>query len=189
LITDAGSSKGKILAELNGSLPPGTRFVGSHPLAGSEQTGPAHARADLFDGRVVVITPTRRTAADDVKSVTQFWESLGAQVVRMTAAAHDRVLASTSHLPHAVAFALAASVPQRNLHLAASGLRDTTRIAASDPELWAQILLSNQTEVLRSLDRFESSLAALRQALEKRDKPRLVKLLAQAKRKRDALGS
>jgi cyclohexadieny/prephenate dehydrogenase len=189
VITDAGSTKAYIVAELDGALPPTARFVGSHPLAGSERSGPAHARADLFVDRVVVVTPTGRTTADDLQTVTQFWKSLGAKIIEMTPTAHDRALAATSHLPHLVAFALAASVPPRDLPLAASGLRDTTRIAGSDPELWAQILVSNQFEVLKALDRFEQSTAALRQALEAGDKKRLVKLLTQAKRKRDALGS
>jgi prephenate dehydrogenase len=189
LITDAASSKRQIVAALNGSLPSGTRFVGSHPLAGSEQSGALSARADLFAGRLVVITPTRRTRTADIEAVSCFWESLGAGVVQMTPAAHDHALASTSHAPHAVAYALAASVPKAHLSLAASGLRDTTRIAASDPELWAQILLSNRSDVLLSLDRFENCLAEVREAIRQGDEARLIKLLAQAKRKRDALGS
>lgn len=189
MITDAGSTKADIVTRLDAELPATARFVGSHPLAGSEQSGAAHARADLFVDRVVVVTPTRRTPRDDLLVVAQFWKSLGAEVVEMTPAAHDRALAATSHVPHLVAFGLAASVPAADFPLAATGLRDTTRIAGSDPELWAQILLSNQREVLKALDRFERSTTALREALAQADEKRLIKLLAQAKRKRDALGS
>ena len=115
----------------------GPRFVGSHPLAGDHRTGPEHARADLFDGRTVVVTPTRATRPAAVTEVSGFWESLGANVTTMTPAEHDAALAMTSHLPHLVAVALAAATPTELLPLAASGWRDTTRIAGGDPKLVA----------------------------------------------------
>lgn len=194
LITDVGSTKGWIVGQIdvllqNGSLPEGTRYVGSHPIAGSEQTGVAQADAELFEGRVVVVTPTARTAEADVTAVSDFWSALGAEVRRLSPEAHDAVLAATSHVPHAAAFALAASVADEDWPLSAGGLRDTTRIAASDPELWSQILLTNRDEVLKSLERYQQSLDGLRDALRQGDKTRLLELLQEAKRKRDAVGN
>jgi len=189
LITDAGSTKVEIVRQLDGSLPGSAPFVGSHPLAGSEKSGSAHASGDLFKGRVVVVTPTRRTPKAALDVATEFWSSLGATVAPMSPASHDRALAATSHVPHVVASALVSSVREADFPLASTGLRSTTRIAASDSELWAQILLSNSTQALKSLDRFDQSLSALRKAIRQNDTPQLVKLLGQAKRKRDALGN
>jgi hypothetical protein len=106
----------------------------SHPLAGSEKCGVEFARADLFDARVVVVTPSRRTSADDAQAVADFWSGLGASVLMMSPEAHDKALAATSHLPHLVASALAAKTTSADLPLTASGWRDVTRIAAGDPK-------------------------------------------------------
>lgn len=194
LITDVGSTKGRIVGEIDelfakGVLPVGTRYVGSHPIAGSEQTGVARADAELFHRRVVVVTPTPRSAEADVAMLSEFWAALGAEVRQLTPDAHDAVLAVTSHMPHVVAFALAACVPDDHWPLSAGGLRDTTRIAASDAELWTQILLSNRDHVLEALERYEQSLDGLRAALRQGDPAPLKQLLSQAKRKRDALGN
>src|SRR3954469_3517791 len=140
LITDAGSTKASIVAAVDAGLASrrsGPRFVGSHPLAGDHRTGPEHARADLFDGRVVVITPTEHTRPAAVTEVSGFWQSLGANVRTMKPGDHDAALALTSHLPHIVAVALAAATRTELLPLTASGWRDTTRVAGGDPELWA----------------------------------------------------
>jgi prephenate dehydrogenase len=189
LITDAGSTKGSIVTRLDAVLDPQVRFVGSHPLAGSEKQGPAQANADLLVDRTVVVTPTARTRPQDRDDVEAFWTALGARVVRLSPAEHDRALAETSHLPHLVAAALANSVATTNHRLSAGGFRDTTRIAAGDPELWAQILLDNRAHVLAALEPFERSVAALRQSLETSDLWELTRILRQAKNKRDALGS
>jgi len=189
IVTDAGSTKSDIVAAVDNKLPRGVRFVGSHPLAGSEKNGPDNATADLFEDRVVVVTPTRKSDPDDVARISEFWSALGAKVLQTSPADHDRALAGTSHLPHLVAAALAAATPEPDWALCATGWRDTTRIAAGDPELWRQILLSNQANTLKSLTRFEKTLKSLRAALERNDGPRLERLLADAKRTRDALGS
>jgi len=189
LITDAGSTKETIVEQLKDRLPRQARFVGSHPMAGSEKQGPADADPDLFVGRTVVITPTRRNPAADVDELEAFWSSLGARVVRMSPAAHDRAVAATSHLPHLVAAALADAVPLAGMPLTAGGFRDTTRIAGGDPELWTQILLDNRENVLRALQPFEKIVATFRQALEGGERSTLKKSLTKAKLKRDALGS
>lgn len=193
LLTDAGSTKEAIVTQVEGGWSAeqsGTvRFVGSHPIAGSEKNGPAAASADLFEGRVVVITPTERTAPEAVGGVTALWQSLGARVVTMSPAAHDAALARTSHLPHLVASALAAATPAELLPLTAGGWQDATRIAAGDVALWREIFLANRGPTLKALDDFETVLAQLRQALEAADAQRLAELLAEGKRRRDAVGS
>lgn len=185
LIADAGSTKAHIVESLDEQLPRGARFVGSHPLAGSEKTGPQHARADLFEGRVVVVTPTRRTARGDAQAITQFWETLGARVVSMTPVAHDAAVAATSHTPHVVASALAAATNLRDLPLVAGGWLDTTRIAGGDEELWRQILLDNRENTLAALQRFQASLTDFRAALEAADGAKLKQLLKQGRKRRE----
>jgi prephenate dehydrogenase len=189
LITDAGSTKAELVRQLNGKLSDRVAFVGSHPLAGSEKNGPDNARADLFEGRTVVVTPTRKTSNTDVKRTVEFWSSLGANVTVMSPEAHDQALAATSHLPHLVAAALARITPVDDLPMTAGGWRDTTRIAAGDPEMWTQILSHNRGNVLTSLEKLEKSLAAFRSGLQQKDSKRLTKLLSEAKRVRDALGN
>ena len=115
LITDAGSTKQSIVDALDGSLDRGCRFLGSHPLAGSEKAGAANAAADLFDGRLAILTPTKNTRAEDFDLLEQFWQSLGSVVIQMTPEEHDQALALTSHLPHMAAAALALTVPRKVL--------------------------------------------------------------------------
>jgi prephenate dehydrogenase len=192
LITDAGSTKAQIVRALQRfsrkDPPRGVRFVGSHPLAGSERSGPAEAQAELFEDRVVVVTPMTSTRSADVTLVREFWESLGARTLTMSPSRHDRALAATSHVPHLVAAALSASVPEAYRELSAGGLRDTTRVAAGDPELWRQIFSTNRRDVLRWLQRFQKTLRTFQQALRNDQNGRLAKLLAKGKKHRDALG-
>ncbi|MCU0959576.1 MAG: prephenate dehydrogenase/arogenate dehydrogenase family protein [Pirellulaceae bacterium] len=189
LITDVGSTKEWIVRQLAQRLSGGPAFVGSHPLAGSEKTGPEQARADLLQDRVTVVTPGPTSRAEEVEAIEQFWSALGARVLRMTPAAHDRVLAATSHATHVIAAALAAVTPPAALPLVASGWQDTTRVAAGDPALWLPILMTNRREVLKSLRDFEKVLAAYRDALRREDAARLVQLLEAGKQIRDAVGS
>jgi prephenate dehydrogenase len=189
LITDVGSTKDGIVKALEGPLSRGARFVGSHPLAGSENTGVKHARADLFEDRVVIVTPGQTTAEEETSAVIDFWSALSARVVRMTPQRHDEVVAGISHLPHVVACALAEATESAQIPLAASGWRDTTRIAAGDPALWTPILLANRTHVLKGMDEFEKTWAALRSAIDQGDEAVITRLLEEAKRKRDAVGS
>lgn len=193
VLTDVGSTKERIVAELeedwDGHRRRGVAFVGSHPMAGSEQSGVAFATPDLFVKRTVVITPSRKTRLEDFSRVRQLWQSLGASIVRCSPRSHDRAVAMISHLPHVVASALSASVSQTDLDLAATGWRDTTRIAAGDVDLWKQILTQNREHVLAALDEFQEVLGNFHKALEQNDDARLVKLLALGKKHRDALGN
>jgi len=193
LITDVGSTKAEIVRQLDRALlkkgESRATFVGSHPLAGSEKTGPQFARADLFEGRAVVVTPTRRTPESALKLTESLWTSLGAIVSQKTPQDHDQAVASISHLPHVIASALAANTPTEDLCLAAGGWLDTTRIAAADAELWRQILSDNRRNVLKSLTKFEKVLAKYRRALENDDQNKLLQLLEAGKQHRESVGN
>ncbi|MEX0819145.1 MAG: prephenate dehydrogenase/arogenate dehydrogenase family protein, partial [Pirellulaceae bacterium] len=192
LITDAGSTKLEIVRSVDAALKDAANrvaFVGSHPMAGSEKTGPAHAQADLFDGRVAVVTPTEQTSDEARQQVERFWQQLGSKVICMSPEDHDRSVATISHMPHVIASALAASTPDEDLQLASTGWLDTTRIASGDPDLWRQILADNRAGVLKSLDKFEKVLASFRQALERDEQEKLLQLLEAGKQRRDSLGN
>jgi cyclohexadieny/prephenate dehydrogenase len=189
LLTDAGSTKAAIVARLDGRLPDDVAFVGSHPLAGSEKRGPEHADADLFEGRVTVVTPGPHTDPAAVERTAAFWRALGARVRLMPPEEHDRALALTSHLPHLVAAALAGTLPDSLHELAATGFRDTTRVAAGDPALWTAIFAQNRGAVLQALQRLGDRVGEFRAALEAEDWTALTTLLTQAKKVRDALGN
>lgn len=187
LVTDAGSVKRAICRELATGLPAGVTFIGSHPLAGSEKRGFEHAVADLFSGRLCVITPNDNSPAEELARLRRFWEFVGMDVTEMTPAAHDRSLARTSHLPHLVAATLAAQLEDRDRLLAATGFRDTTRIAAGSPDVWTGIVLENADELLAALEDYERHLSSMRRAIEARDVSGVRRLLNEAKRRRDAL--
>jgi prephenate dehydrogenase len=157
-------------------------------MAGSERRGFENADPDLFEGRITVVTPLEDTSRDDLSRLKSFWASLGSAVIELSPEAHDRAVAEISHVPHIVAAVLASTLSEANRSLAATGFRDTTRIAAGDPRLWSPILLSNLDEVIHSLDAFTKALGCFRKALAGRDDDALTQLLSEAKTKRDALG-
>ncbi len=169
LITDAGSTKGTIVEAAEADPTARSKFVGAHPIAGSERSGVAHASADLFEGRVCVLTPTARTPAERLDRARRFWSSLGCRVIELDPTTHDAHFARTSHLPHAVAAALASLVGPELVPLAAGAYRDATRVAGADAALWAPIFLENRQSVLDALDDFGERLAAFRAALEAGD--------------------
>jgi prephenate dehydrogenase len=189
LLTDAGSTKARIVRGIEGRLPAGVTFVGGHPLAGSEKRGADYADALLFEGRWTVLTPTEHTKSQAVERVAAFWQALGSRTRIMSPEEHDRALAVTSHLPHLLAAALAATLPPDLQSLTASGFRDVTRIAAGDPQLWTAIFTHNRAAVLDALAKLQVQLTDLRQTLEAENWPALHDLLAHAKEIRDALGS
>ena len=189
LLTDTGSSKQTIVADLDQGLPHACRFLGSHPLAGSEKTGATFARADLFEGRIAILTPTKNTRAEDFDFLENFWQALGSVVVQLSPDEHDHALALTSHLPHIVASALVSTVPEKYFRLAGPGLHDTTRIASGDAELSAQIFALNRDNVLSAMDQFSAILSALQSAVRDGNHDEIIRLLTLAKKNRDALGS
>jgi cyclohexadieny/prephenate dehydrogenase len=189
LITDAGSTKQSIVAALDGGLPQNCRFLGSHPLAGSEKAGSAFASGDLFEGRIALLTPTKNTRAEDFDFLEEFWEALGSVVIQLSPEEHDRALALTSHLPHIIASTLVAALPEKYFRLAGPGMHDTTRIASGDAELWAQIFEHNRDNVLATIEQFSAKLTAMQTAVHDRNHDELIRLLTLAKKNRDALGS
>jgi prephenate dehydrogenase len=189
-VTDVGSTKGNIVRELAGKMPDaGATFIGSHPLAGSEKRGSANSKADLFADRLVIVTPTADTDPEAIAVIELFWNKLGARVMRMDPTEHDSALAVTSHLPHAAASGLAGVTPVGWLTLTAGGFRDSTRIAAGDPDLWTAIFEANRDAVLAAVDGFAERMQRFRELLVAGDRAGLVRWLAEGKRVRDALGS
>jgi len=190
LVTDVGSTKATICAGVEKQAEQASlqQFVGSHPLAGDHRTGPENARADLLDGKTVIVTPTKNTSSSTADRAEAFWESLGARVVQMSPEKHDEALAATSHLPHLVASALVAATPDEWLSLVATGWTDTTRVAAADPELWTQIFSQNQTALLGALDRLVEQIDQLREGISAENWSQIQDTLQRAKRTRDTLG-
>ncbi|HEU5194327.1 MAG TPA: prephenate dehydrogenase/arogenate dehydrogenase family protein [Methylomirabilota bacterium] len=192
IVTDVGSTKRGIVAAAE-RLVPGRRdvlFVGSHPMAGSEKAGYAVSRADLFQGATVVVTPGESSTPAAVKSVSELWSAVGARVVTLEPEAHDRAVAAISHLPHMVAWALVDAVARFEpdaFDVAARGFKDTTRIAASDPDVWREILLANRDAVTASVAAFRVALDDLERLVARGDGEALTALLARVKTAREKL--
>jgi prephenate dehydrogenase len=189
-VTDVGSTKAEVVRAARRVLGPRGPFIGSHPMAGSERKGPAHARADLFDGATCILTPTASTPKGLAARARAFWRMLGMKVLRMTPAAHDRSVAAVSHLPHVVSALLMMLPRDADLPLAAGGLRDMTRLAAGDPEVWRDILVTNPVGILRAIERFGELLDDLRREVSLADACGIEAFLRVAKEKREsAFGS
>jgi len=191
IVTDVGSAKASVVRQLESLIAKaGAHFVGSHPMAGAEKTGVAEARANLFDGTVCVVTPTRRTKGMALKRVKRFWTALGSRVLELKPEIHDALVSRSSHLPHVIAAALAGHVldparPKQQAALCANGFRDTTRIASGSPEMWRDIALANRKNLVRSLDAFVAGLQKFRRVLKAGDAPAIAKWFATAKQRRD----
>lgn len=187
IVTDVGSVKGPLCETLPGLLPRGTSYVGAHPMAGSHASGFEHARADLFEGSLCIVMNDAEPAARE--RVAAFWRALGADVVERDPSTHDAEVAWVSHLPHLLAFAFAAgfeAAPRGAIAARGPGFRDFTRIAHSDPELWADILTGNRKALDAPLQAVRRRLDQLVRAIEANDTEALERLLAGA---RDALAA
>jgi prephenate dehydrogenase len=185
-VTDVGSTKAKVVRMAERLLPAKVRFVGSHPIAGSEKTGVEFARADLFHRALCIVTPTARTAPGTVRWIQEFWEALGAMTTAMEPRRHDVMLARVSHLPHAVATALVnLSLRDGALDVAGPGFADVTRVASGDPDMWTDILRTNRTAMIRAIDRLAAELNRLRERLDHDDADALRTWLAAGKQARD----
>lgn len=189
VITDAGSTKQRIVAELADLADQQPSFVGSHPIAGSDKQGFEHSDANLFLHRLCLITPTVQHSTDVVTRVERFWQALGMTTQWIDAAVHDETLARTSHVPHVVAAALANSIRESDLTFTGTGFRDTTRIAAGDADLWTTILMENTAAVRVSIATVQEQLALFDRALVHGDALALRTLLASAKSLRDQLNT
>jgi prephenate dehydrogenase len=187
LATDVGSVKAEPVADLESIFERSpARFVGSHPMAGNEKTGVRNARADLFDGKVCVVTPTERSCAEAVDRLEETWHGLGARVLRCSPEAHDEYVSVTSHLPQIVASALASEVldsrsPATQTELCAAGFRDTTRLASSSPEMWRDITLANQRNISRAVDSFIGRLIEFKQRVDSRNAEALLDYFSSAR--------
>ena len=175
IISDVGSSKSGVAEALAKALPD-RLVIPAHPVAGTENSGPAAGFASLFEGRWCIVTPPAGAPADAVAAVTGFWQALGAKVETMEAAHHDRVLAVTSHLPHLIAYTIVGTASELEevtesevIKYSAGGFRDFTRIAASDPVMWRDVFLANREAVLETLQRFNEDLTVLQQAIRRGD--------------------
>ena len=192
LISDVGSVK-SAPAETIAPLLAGTehRFIGGHPMAGSEQKGMEAARADLFQGAWTILTPSGEGEPADLSALQDLWCAVGARCELMEAAAHDEVIGRLSHFPHLMASLCAehALVDDSSYHLAGAGLRDTSRVASGDADMWAEILLENRESVLRAAREAADGLRELLDSLEENDHDRLRSFLHSAKLKRDALAA
>ncbi len=203
LLTDAGSTKGTIVASVEEGMiaacglalenqtasakPQAVHFIGSHPLSGSEKQGVQFADADCFQGRLTVVTRTPRTDEIALERVVTFWQKLGSSVKIMDPLEHDRALAATSHLPHLVAATLVGILPHDWHDLTATGFRDTTRIAAGDADLWCAIFAHNRDALLGALAPFAATVESFKKALLDSDWGTVKELLIRAKKVRDSL--
>ena len=191
IITDAGSTKVNVIAAARTALGPRfADFVPGHPIAGSEKSGPGAARADLYQGKKVVLTPELETRADALGTVRALWEAAGAQVETLDAALHDRIFAAVSHLPHLAAFALVDELAGRAdsnafFRFAASGFRDFTRIAGSSPEMWRDIAMANRTALLTEIDAYLGALQTMRQTVAEEDAGALLDMFLRARAARE----
>ncbi len=191
IITDVGSAKGCVVedakAELGNLLP---QFVAGHPIAGAERSGVSAAQADLFIKRKVILTPISETNKNAVQKIKQMWEVCGAEVIEMNVEHHDEVLAATSHLPHVLAYTLVdllahMETTQEIFRYAAGGFRDFTRIASSDPQMWHDICLFNKEPILTMLEKYQTHLQELTQAIQSENSNQIKELFVRAKTARD----
>jgi prephenate dehydrogenase len=192
VVTDVGSVKGIIVEQLESLLPADRPFVGAHPIAGSERSGAEAADASLFRGARCVLTPTPKTQTAALDRIEVLWRGVGARIERMSPADHDRALAWTSHLVHALSFVLAdrvAASDRRNLRFAGPSLREATRVAGSSPELWCDIFQANSRAVTDAIDQFTDRLEELRQAIARGDTAAMRALLESGRAARLALES
>lgn len=191
IVTDVGSVKEEAVDELEAVIASANAiFVGSHPMAGSERTGPGAARENLFENAITIVTPTGRTPDEATQKVEELWQSVGARTIRLSPDLHDNLTSRCSHLPHIVAAGLANYIlspahPTEQGELCATGFRDTTRIASGSPEMWRDIVMSNRKHLLRVLSVFTEDLNEFQLALERNDVDAIVEFFEIAKQRRD----
>lgn len=184
IVCDVGSTKRQIVSKLDKLLP---NYVGAHPLAGSEKQGIVNSQANIFKGSLCILTPTKNTSSTAFLKIKRLWSSIGAKVISMPSDTHDRILSFTSHLPHIIAFSLMGVIPEKYIKFASSGLKDTTRIAASDAKLWNDIFLSNQKNIIKAIELFQDKLSRIKSVVTKKDAKALEKILNQANKNREKI--
>jgi cyclohexadieny/prephenate dehydrogenase len=188
IVTDVGSVKGCVVADVEPHIPDGCTFVAGHPIAGTEHSGPDSGFAELFEGRWCILTPAAKATPEATEKLHAFWSALGSNVDVMDPEHHDLVLAITSHIPHLIAYNIVGTVTDLEtetrsevIKYSASGFRDFTRIAASDPAMWRDVFLSNKDAVLEMLGRFSEDLSGLQRAIRHGDGDALEKLFTRTR--------
>jgi len=187
IVTDVGSTKVMPHRWAARKLPKRVHYVGSHPIAGSEQRGVEFARDDLFEGAMCILTTTKKTNRQSVQILKKFWSKLGCSVKLMTPTEHDRIFANVSHVPHVMAAALINANSSEELKFAGKGFIDTSRIASGPANIWADVLLTNANNTARGIDKIIAELVKLKKAMKKENKREIEKLLEKARAKRAEL--
>ena len=191
ILTDTGSAKkeiNKIIENLNLT---NNSWIASHPIAGTEESGPKAGFSKLFEKRWCIVSPSNNAKKDDIKKIQIFWEKLGSNVKLMSVEDHDYILSLTSHLPHAIAYSLVRTAINNDdkfkhdvIQYSAGGLRDFTRIAASDPVMWRDIFIDNSDNILKTLDNFSKNLEEIKKAIKERNGDELIKIFSATKKVR-----
>ena len=191
VVTDTGSVKGALVYEIEKLMPAGVSYIGSHPIAGSDRSGIGSSRSDLFENSKCIVTPTAESDPAALEKIMRLWQSLGAHVISMDPARHDRIYASVSHLPHMIAYALvntAADIDPSSLEFSGRGFKDTTRIACSSPELWRDICLMNRNNLVEMVALFQKNLDTLSRYLRDSDSASLEREFRRARALREGIG-
>lgn len=187
IVTDVGSTKALPHKWAKKLLPAGVNYVGSHPIAGSEQRGVEFARDDMFAGADCILTATKNTDGNSVEKLRKFWLALGSRVSVMDPVKHDKLLANISHLPHVTAAALLNANSEADLKMAGKGFIDTSRVASGPANVWTDILVTNADNICRSIAKLSGELKKLQTAIKHKDQKQIEKMLEAARRKRAAL--
>ena len=188
IVTDVGSTKASVVRQMQPHMPAHAHFIAGHPIAGTEQSGPQAGFAELFEGRWCILTPTEGTDAQAIARLTGFWEACGSTVEQMDPEHHDLVLAMVSHLPHIIAYNIVGTADDLEtvtksevIKYSASGFRDFTRLAASDPVMWRDVCLHNKDAILEMLARFSEDLSSLQRAVRWSDGEQLLDMFTRTR--------
>ena len=194
ILTDVGSAKIFVTNTVNKLINKNTIWIPAHPVAGTEESGPEAGFADLFKNRWCIITPVNKKNPSSLKKLNNFWKKIGSKVQHMTAEHHDKVMAITSHIPHLIAYNIVGTAANLEkdtksevIKYSASGFRDFTRIASSDPTMWRDIALNNRKQILHMLEKFNLDLSNLKRAIIKKDGNKLFKLFSKTRKIRQAI--
>ena len=194
ILTDVGSAKIFVTNTVSKLINKNTIWIPAHPVAGTEQSGPEAGFADLFKNRWCIITPINKKNPSYVKKLNNFWKKIGSKVQQMSAEHHDKVMAITSHIPHLIAYNIVGTAANLEkdtksevIKYSASGFRDFTRIASSDPTMWRDIALNNRNQILHMLEKFNLDLSNLKRAIVKKDGNKLFKLFSKTRKIRQAI--
>ena len=189
ILTDVGSVKKNVISLIEKNIPKNVSWISSHPIAGTEESGPESGFSELFKNRWCILTPSKKSKSKDVKLLKKFWKKLGSKVDVMNAKQHDYILSITSHMPHLIAYNIVNTTlkikkkKDRNIvKYSAGGLRDFTRIAASNPIMWRDIFIQNRENTSKMIDKFIESLKDLKKAIKNKDGKKLEKIFTKTKK-------